>query len=259
MSGQTGAALRRANQRFYDALWIEGRLIEPRQFNTWPLISALVAHSRCRLEVAPGLRPRLPVEGTHFVDLSLPAVEKLRARAASVSVASITALPFDTGAFDLVCAVDIVEHVADEDGALSELARVCAADGIVVLAVPLHPSRWTPFDDLVGHCRRYEPMRLLAKLREHGFAVQRSAVYGMQPKSSRVLDLGMWWLTHHRARAMWLYNRVMMPLGIHFQKKLTLHAGMIDTAEVDEVLMECRRTAPVVTLPTAPAPPPTWR
>ncbi|MEO8164142.1 MAG: methyltransferase domain-containing protein [Betaproteobacteria bacterium] len=241
LTRHTGAALRDANQRFYDALWNDARLIEARRFNTWPLISALLSMSRCRLEVAPGLRPRLPVEGTHFVDLSVPAIEKLRARATSVSIASVTALPFARAAFDLVCAFDIVEHVDDEDGALAELARVCAIGGVFVVAVPLHPSRWTPFDDMVGHYRRYEPLRLLAKLHQHGFAVERSAIYGMQPKSSRMLDFGMWWLSHHRERAMWLYNRVMMPLGMCFQKKLSLQTGMIDTTEVDEILLICRR------------------
>ena len=236
------AELTETNRRFYDPLWRDARLVEPQRFNTWPLVNSLVAQAHPRLEVAPGLRPRLPVEGTHFVDLSEPAVAKLRARAASASLGSITALPYSDGAFGLVCAVDIVEHVDDEDSALSELSRVCAAGGALLIAVPLHPSRWTPFDDFVGHCRRYEPRRLLEKLGEYGFTVESSAVYGMQPKSSRLLDLGLWWLTHHRQRAMWWYNRVMMPLGIRFQKKHDLQPGMLDAADVDEVLLVCRKS-----------------
>ena len=236
------AELTETNRRFYDPLWRDARLVEPERFNTWPLVSSLVAQAHSRLEVAPGLRPRLPVEGTHFVDLSEPAVAKLRPRAASASLGSITALLFSDGEFDLVCAVDIVEHVDDEDGALSELSRVCAAGGALLIAVPLHPSRWTPFDDFVGHCRRYEPLRLLEKLSEYGFTVESSAVYGMQPKSSRLLDLGLYCLTHHRQRAMWWYNRVMMPLGIRFQKKLELQPGMLDAADIDEVLLVCRKS-----------------
>lgn len=235
------AQLLETNRRFYDPMWRDARLVEPQRFNTWPLVSSLVSRSHSRLEVAPGLRPRLPVEGTHFVDLSEPAIAKLRPRAASVTLGSITALPFASGKFDLVCAIDIVEHVDDEDGALSELSRVCDAGGALLVAVPLHPSRWTPFDDFVGHCRRYEPQRLLDKLGEYGFTVESSAVYGMQPKSSKLLDLGMWWLTHHRERAMWWYNRVMMPLGVRFQKKLSLQPGMIDGDDVDEVLLVCRK------------------
>ena len=239
--GRKNAQLLETNRRFYDLMWRDARLMEPQRFNTWPLVSSLVSRSHSRLEVAPGLRPRLPVEGTHFVDLSEPAIAKLRPRAAGVTLGSITALPFANAKFDLVCAVDIVEHVDDEDGALSELSRVCEAGGALLVAVPLHPSRWTAFDDFVGHCRRYEPKRLLDKLAEYGFTVESSAVYGMQPKSSRLLDLGMWWLTHRREQAMWWYNHVIMPLGVRFQKKLSLQPGMIDAQDADEVLLVCRK------------------
>jgi SAM-dependent methyltransferase len=187
------------------------------------------------------LRPRLPIEGTQFVDISAPALATLRARGAKVVMATVSSLPFPTGAFDLVCALDIVEHVDDEDAVLSEIARVATPAAVLLLSAPLHPSRWTAFDDFVGHRRRYEPERLVAKLAQHGLTVERSAVYGMQPRSSRLLDLGMWWLTHHRERALWWYNRAFMPLGLRFQKRLEFGQGMIDGTEVDEILLVCRR------------------
>ena len=222
-------------------MWTGAHLVEPERFNTWPLVCSLAAKARHRLEVAPGLRPRLPIEGTHFVDISEPALAKLRGRAASVALNSISDLPFSDSVFDLVCAFDIVEHVDDDDLALSEISRVSLPGGAFLLSVPLHPSRWTAFDEFVGHRRRYEPAHLLAKLGEHDFSVQYSAVYGMQPESSWLLGLGMWWLTHRRERAMWWYNHVIMPLGVYFQKKLTLQAGMIDTRKVDEILLVCRK------------------
>ena len=67
-----------ANLRFYDALWRDTTLVEPKRFNTWPLVCSLVSRpSQRRLEIAPGLRPRLPIEGTQFLDASAPAVAKL--------------------------------------------------------------------------------------------------------------------------------------------------------------------------------------
>ena len=150
-------------------------------------------------------------------------------------------MPFSDATFDLVCAFDIVEHVDDDDLALSEISRVTAPGGAFLLSVPLHPSHWTAFDEFVGHRRRYEPARLLAKLGEHAFTVESSAAYGMQLESSWLLDLGMWWLTHRRKRAMWWFNRVMVPLGMLFQNKLVLCPGMIDTGKVDEILLVCRK------------------
>jgi SAM-dependent methyltransferase len=231
------------NRRYYNSLWSGARLVEPQRFNTWPLVQSLLPLG-ARLEIAPGLRPRLPLEETQFVDISEPALAKLRARGASVTLSQVTALPFANASFDLVCALDIVEHVDDEDGALSEISRVTKPGSVLLLSVPLHPSRWTAFDDFVGHRRRYEPERLAKKLTEHGLVVERSAVYGMQPRSSRLLDLGMWWLTHRRERALWWYNRAFMPMGLRFQKKLDFHAGMMDADQVDEVLMVCRKLAP---------------
>jgi SAM-dependent methyltransferase len=178
------------------------------------------------------------------VDFSRPAVAKLRARGANAVVALVSALPYPDRSFDVVCAFDIVEHVDDEDAILSELSRVAAPNAALLLSVPLHPARWSPFDEMVGHCRRYEPARLLTKLAQHGFSVEQSAAYGMRPKSSLLVDAGMWFLTHRRRKAIWLYNRVLMPMGVRFlQKKLTLMPGLVDTDEIDEVLLVCRRSA----------------
>jgi SAM-dependent methyltransferase len=230
-----------ANREFYDTLWTDARLVGPESFNTWPLVCSLVSHSLRRLEVAPGLRPRLPLEGTHFMDLSVPAVSKLRTHGATALLGLVSSLPFRDGVFDLICAFDIIEHVDDDDRALSELSRVAAPGAAFLLSVPLHPSRWSAFDDFVGHRRRYQPERLFGILAEHGFSVNQSAVYGMQPRSSRLLDLGIWCLTHRREKAIWWYNHILMPLGVRFQKRLALMPGMIDTEGVDEALLVCRK------------------
>jgi len=239
---RVGRELRETNRRFYDLLWSGARLIEPQRFNTWPLVRTLVSESGRRLEVAPGLRPRLPIEGTQFVDISAPALAKLRGRGAHVVLGDVSALPFTATAFDLVCALDIIEHVDDDDGALSELSRVARAGGTVLISTPLHAAQWTSFDDFVGHKRRYEPAQLLAKLAQHHLVVEASAVFGMKPRSSFLVDTGMWWLAHHRERAMWWYNRALMPLGLRFQKELKLTPGMVATQEVDEILLVCRRS-----------------
>ncbi len=234
-----------ANRRFYDALWSDVRLVEPERFNTWPLVTALAAREQRRLEVGPGLRPRLPLAGTQFVDISPPALARLRARGARAVSSAVTSLPFPDGFFELVCAFDLVEHVGDDERALSELARVCAPGGALLLSAPLHAARWTAFDELVGHHCRYAPGDLLAKLASHGLRVEQSAAYGMQPRSSRLVALGTWWLTHRRAQALWWYNRVIMPLAVRFERPLSLSPGLIATDDVDEILLVCRRRGPL--------------
>jgi SAM-dependent methyltransferase len=239
--GRSAQELLDANRHYYDSLWSGARLVEPQRFNTWPLVQSLLPAGGSGLEVAPGLRPRLPLEDTQFVDISAAALDKLAAAGASVVMGLVTSLPFADASFDLVCALDIVEHVDDEHAALEELSRVTKPGASFLISLPLHPERWNAFDDFVGHRRRYEPERLHATLAQHRFEIMQSAVFGMQPRSSRLLDLGMWWLTHQRARALRLYNSALMPLALWRQKKLDFVTGLIDTADVDEILMVCRK------------------
>ena len=229
------------NRQFYNSLWSAARLVAPERFNTWPLVSSLLKDHPRRLEVAPGLRPRLPVAGTQFVDISAPALDILQQHGGTTQIASISSLPFDSQTFDLICALDIIEHVDDDTAALAELSRLAADGAILLISTPLHPELWTPFDDFVGHRRRYIPEQFIAMLNAHGFTVVQSAVFGMKPKSSRLVDLGMWLLQHRPKRAMWWYNRV-MPFTVRLQKKLQLVPGLMDTAQTAEILLVCRRS-----------------
>jgi SAM-dependent methyltransferase len=239
-AGLTADPLLATNRAFYDQLWSGAQLIRPEQFNTWALVEAAARVPGARLEIGPGLRPRLPLAGTVFVDISLPALEKLRDQGGRPVEAVIGALPFANGAFELICAMDIIEHVADDQAAFAELARVAAPGAALLLSVPVHQAAWTHFDDIVGHHRRYEPAALLARLAEVGFTVEQSAPSGMLPQSSWVRDVGMWFLTHDRRRAMWWYNR-MLPRNLRRAPALKLSPGLIDTAAVEGVLLVCRK------------------
>ena len=243
MKARSNGELIDANKAFYDPLWQDARLITPERFNTWPLIQPLASQAERRLEIGPGLRPRLPIPGTCFVDISAPALAALATAGGETCSASISHLPYPDNSFDLVCALDIVEHVDDDLGALGEISRVAKAGATILLSVPLHPAYWTAFDDFVGHRRRYEPEHLASLLRDHGFELEQSAAFGMKPKSNRLTQLGMWFLINQRKRALWWYNRVFMPLGLRFQKPLQLQSGMIPTEGVDDVFLVCKKNA----------------
>jgi len=230
-----------ANREFYDALWSASYVVPPQRFNTWPLLSALAASTPARLEIGPGLHPRLPIAGTYFIDVSRPSLAGLQAGGGRVMAGEITALPFADDTFDLICAFDIVEHVADDQQVFRELARVARRDAAVVLSVPLHAAHWSAFDDLVGHVRRYDLDQLLAMLDAHSFALEQSAAFGMEPRSRWLLDLSVWALTQQRVKAMRWYNKFFLPLGLFLQRQLVWTRGLIDVAKVDELLLVCRR------------------
>jgi len=230
-----------ANRRFYDAIWSASYVVPPQRFNTWPLLSRLAASAPARLEIGPGLHPRLPIAGTYFVDVSRPALSRLKVRGGLATRGEITTLPFPDCTFDLVCAFDIVEHVEDDRQVFRELGRVARDEATIIFSVPLHPARWSAFDALVGHVRRYDPDDLLAILEEHSFVLKQSAGFGMQPRSRWLLDFAVWGLTQRRVQAMRWYNRLFLPLGLLLQRRLAWAPGLIDVATVDELLLVCGR------------------
>jgi SAM-dependent methyltransferase len=237
----TTGGLDEKNRRFYDTLWSKTYLTSPRRFNTWPLASSLARSAPMRLEVGAGMRPRLPIAGTHFVDASPPAVARLNERGGIAQCGQITGLPFADGAFDLVAAFDVIEHVEDGRRAFAELCRVLSADGCLAFSVPLHPAHWTEFDDYVGHARRYVPADLLELIAANGLFVEKSCVFGMQSNSPRLLRFTVKGLTEHQSMAIRMYNWLFLPLGIVLQKPLKFSEGLIELEGVHEALLVCRR------------------
>ncbi|MGH8965907.1 MAG: class I SAM-dependent methyltransferase, partial [Actinomycetes bacterium] len=68
---------------------------------------------------------------------------------------SAMALPFRDAVFDVVAAFDVIEHCEPESRVLSELTRVLAPGGRLLISVPAYQWAWTEFDDENGHHRRY--------------------------------------------------------------------------------------------------------
>jgi SAM-dependent methyltransferase len=240
------SALVAKNSGFYDAFWEKTYLTRPESFNTWPVMSSLLPTAAMRLEVGPGLRPRLPIAGTRFIDISPPVVARLNAEGGIARSGEITSLPFEPASFDLVVACDVIEHVADDRRAFAELSRVLKPEGRLIFSVPLHPAHWTEFDDYVGHARRYEPAELTGLIARNGLVVEKSVVYGMQSNSPRLLHYAVQGLTRHPIAALRTYNWFFFPIGLLFQKRLKFADGLMDLTDAHEVLVVCRRGAAAV-------------
>ncbi|HEX6243181.1 MAG TPA: class I SAM-dependent methyltransferase [Polyangiales bacterium] len=69
----------------------------------------------------------------HGFDLSPGMVAKARARGLSVSLGSVTAVPFRSNSFDFVCSFKVLAHVPEIELALRELTRVTKPGGTLVL------------------------------------------------------------------------------------------------------------------------------
>lgn len=72
------------------------------------------------------------------VDLDLPTVQHLHRSYPQVPavLANLVALPFAEGTFDTVVTLQVVEHLWDQPGFVSECARVLRPYGLLVLSTP---------------------------------------------------------------------------------------------------------------------------
>jgi SAM-dependent methyltransferase len=86
-------------------------------------------------------------------------------------------LPFSDGSFDVVCALDILEHLDDDAACARELFRVCAPRGHVIAYVPAYSFLWGYNDEYSHHKRRYVKSELSAVLQRAGFGIEESGYF----------------------------------------------------------------------------------
>jgi SAM-dependent methyltransferase len=82
-------------------------------------------------------------------------------------------LPFEAGSFDLVAALDLIEHNKDDMAILRECYRLLNPGGHVVITVPAFMWLWSNNDVINAHVRRYTAGELRDKLQQVGFRIRR--------------------------------------------------------------------------------------
>jgi SAM-dependent methyltransferase len=89
----------------------------------------------------------------------------------------VESLPFVDSSFDLVTALDMLEHIDDDLAGMDELMRVMADDGTLLITVPAYGFLWSEHDEALHHRRRYAASELRNKLTNSGFEVERITYY----------------------------------------------------------------------------------
>jgi SAM-dependent methyltransferase len=78
-----------------------------------------------------------------------------------VQIATLRDLPVDQD-FDTILYIDVMEHLADDHGEAALAAQHLAPGGALVVLSPAHQFLFSPFDEAVGHYRRYSRSSLAA-------------------------------------------------------------------------------------------------
>ncbi len=86
-------------------------------------------------------------------------------------------LDFDDSNFDVVTALDVLEHTDNDRCALKEMWRVLKPGGALVVTVPAYGFLWTEHDEALHHRRRYTAYELRNKMTNVGFEVSRCTYF----------------------------------------------------------------------------------
>lgn len=79
--------------------------------------------------------------------------------------------------FDLVVALDVLEHIDDDVGSLRSLATCLAPGGRMLLTVPANQWMYSGHDEVHHHRRRYDRARLARVVAAAGLRVRRISYY----------------------------------------------------------------------------------
>jgi len=86
-------------------------------------------------------------------------------------------LPFEPGAFDLVAALDVIEHVDDDAGSVKALGQLLKPGGFMVTTVPAYRWMWSQHDVLHHHKRRYSLGVYRRLFDEAGLTVRKASYF----------------------------------------------------------------------------------
>jgi SAM-dependent methyltransferase len=122
------------------------------------------------------LMPRSIYWATDVNPAYLHYLAKLRATRPYMQVAYTDAVDLRTfpvgQEFDTIICLNVVEHIQDDVGALTNIRSALGKGGRAIILVPCGPWLFGTLDEVLGHCRRYTSAGLAAVARKAGFDVE---------------------------------------------------------------------------------------
>lgn len=107
------------------------------------------------------------------LDISRRALDRLDTPDRQLIEADLSrALPHSLPSYDCVLALDIIEHIDDDCGAMRRLKCLVNQGGRLILSAPAIPELYSEFDEVQGHRRRYTADALRNCVEQAGLTVE---------------------------------------------------------------------------------------
>jgi SAM-dependent methyltransferase len=117
---------------------------------------------------------RLAFSDIFGIDNNLQAIHFCGKRGiGSLIMGDICDLPFQGDTFGLALVTDVLEHIDDDEKALSEITRVLLPNGFLIITVPAFRGLWGLQDKVACHKRRYTLQRIKAMVEEANLRTER--------------------------------------------------------------------------------------
>jgi 2-polyprenyl-3-methyl-5-hydroxy-6-metoxy-1,4-benzoquinol methylase len=130
------------------------------------------------IAVALRASPRLEIYGAEFSQAAIDAApSQIRSKIQPCDLQGQQPLPWG-GGFDVICCMEVLEHLPDDMQALSHIVGAMKPGGQLFISVPAWQSKWGPQDVTAGHVRRYEPDVLVERIERAGLEVSRIKCWG---------------------------------------------------------------------------------
>jgi glycosyltransferase involved in cell wall biosynthesis len=163
---------------------ILARLSRAPKFNAWMADTIRPYCGNRILEIGSGtgnltrkLIPRLNYVATDINPLYLQTLATLSRdrpymKTSYCDVTDISSFPRLAGSYDTVICLNVIEHVKDDMGALSNIKNVLAEHGTAIILVPQGQWNFGTLDEVLGHERRYSKESLKKLAERSGFRVK---------------------------------------------------------------------------------------
>lgn len=84
----------------------------------------------------------------------------------------LVSCPLPDNCVDVIVALNVLEHIENDDTALRQIYRILKPGGNAIIEVPANPDLYDFYDEQLKHFRRYTLVDLISKAKKAGFTLE---------------------------------------------------------------------------------------